>query len=340
MNFKLFILLFCLWFSVDSYAQSKGKEKNGKKKEEPEKEKKLPENIEAFPKNFLIRPRYVYPKTWIDVKSRLFGSGDHFRYKSARPGMAGISIRIKKVAASFAMQLPETDINKNKYGETKYTDINFNIQGRILAWGLFYRDYKGFYLDDYKTFYPDREDSLGYPKTHKLRVIESGLNLGFNFNKNFSMNAAFAQSERQKKSAGSFLMMFSERYQLIVADSNFVPTTQTDLYPNLTRLKVGNYFTTIIALGMGYQFVIGKIHFTPVVLGGVGFQIQSYKQENRNYLRPGIPYYANAKAQVGYNGDHFFINAIYQTEFNTIPMKESRIRLFSNLFEVGVGFRF
>ncbi len=40
------------------------------------------------------------------------------------------------------------------------------------------------------------------------------------------------------------------------------------------------------------------------------------------------------------NGDHFFANLIYATEFNTIPIKESRIRLFSNWLEFGMGLRF
>ena len=35
-----------------------------------------------------------------------------------------------------------------------------------------------------------------------------------------------------------------------------------------------------------------------------------------------------------------FANIIYTTEFNSIPIKESRIRLFHNWFEVGMGVRF
>ena len=114
-----------------------------------------------------------------------------------------------------------------------------------------------------------------------LRIIEGGINLGFNFNKNFSMNAAFAQGERQKKSAGSFLMGLSERYQRIEADTSFVPPTQGSLYPNLDKLVYGNFISTIVYLGFGYQFVIKKVHFTPVLLAGSGFQFQSYVQTDK-----------------------------------------------------------
>jgi len=75
---------------------------------------------------------------------------------------------------------------------------------------------------------------------------------------------------------------------------------------------------------------------------GKGLQLQSYRQINEKHFRLNIPTYASAGIQLGYNGDHFFTNLIYQTqtEFNTIPIKESRIRLFQNRYEVGVGTRF
>jgi hypothetical protein len=339
---KYFIIGFILLLNVSASAQKQNpKEKSIKKEKKKKKEREVPENIEVFPKNFLIRPRFVYPQVSINVSNRLFGKGEKFQYKPAMPGVVGLSLKIKKVYISAAIQLPANEALKKQYGETKFRNININIQGRIVQWGLFYRDYKGFYLKDYESYYQNwNKDSLGYPQSPSLRILEGGLNLGFNFNKNFSMNAAFAQGERQKKSAGSFLMGISERYQRIEADTSFVPPTQGKLYPNLDKLRYGNFTSTIIYLGYGYQFVLKKFHFTPVGMVGSGFQIQSYKQTDKNRLRLNVPTYATFKAQLGYNGDHFFANIIYTTEFNTIPIKESRIRLFHNWLEFGMGLRF
>jgi len=119
-----------------------------------------------------------------------------------------------------------------------------------------------------------------------------------------------------------------------------VPPTQGDLYPNLNKLKYGNFTSTIIYLGFGYQFVIKKFHFTPVAMAGTGFQIQSYTQTDKKRFWINYPTYATLKAQLGYNGDHFFANLIYGTEFNSIPIKETRIRLFHNWLEFGMGLRF
>ncbi len=335
------LVILVLLVTTPLFAQKEEQKNKSEKKEKKKKEKPIPENIEVFPKNFLIRPRFVYPLIAVNVSNRMFGKGEKFSYLPAMPGVVGLSLKIKKVYISAAIQLPASQALKKTYGETKFRNININIQGRVVNWGLFYRDYKGFYLNNYKPYYPDwNKDSLGYPKSPGLRIIEAGVNLGFNFNKNFSMNAAFAQGERQKKSAGSFLMGISERYQRIDADTSFVPPTQGLLYPNLDKLKYGNFISTVVSLGFGYQFVVRKFHFTPVLMAGTGFQIQSYEQTDKKRFWINIPTYASGRAQIGYNGDHFFSNLIYQTEFNTIPIKESRIRLFHHWIEFGIGLRF
>lgn len=341
MLLKQHILIILLGFNLAAFAQAKPKKVSRPEKEKKEKRKTVPENIEVFPKNFLIRPRFVYPTISLSVNSRLSGRGDKFVYLPAMPGVVGLSLKIKKVHISGAIQLPAREELKRTYGTSKFRNINMNIQGRYVQWGLFYRDYKGFYLDNYKTYYPEwNTDSLGYPQKPDLRIIEAGISLGFNFNRSFSMNAAFVQGERQKKSAGSFLLGFTERYQRIDSDTSFVPPSQEKNYPNLNRFKYGNFISTILSLGFGYQIVKGKFHVTPVFMCGSGLQIQSYAQTNRNLLWINIPTYASAKAQVGYNGDHFFTNIIYQLEFTSVPIRESRIRLVNRCFEVGMGLRF
>jgi hypothetical protein len=349
-------LIVLLTYSTSSFSQSRKDKKLAEQKriEQVKKRKKevkdslvavkkarggVPENIEVFPKNFLFKPKFVYPLVVFNVTSRE-KVGESFNWKPAMPGLAGLAIRIKKVYVSAMFKLPASTELTKKYGETQFRDIYVNIQGRIVSWGIFYRDYKGFYLADYKKFYPDwLEDSLGFPHS-KLHVIEGGLNLGFNFNKNFSLNAAFAQSERQKKSAGSFLMTLSERYQRIETDSNIVPVDQALNYPNLDRYIGGDFFTTIFSIGGGYQIVMGKFHLTPVVLLGSGIQIQNYQQPGKNIWRLNIPTYTHGRAQFGYNGNKFFANIIYGIEFNTIPIKESRIRLYRQAIEFGMGVRF
>lgn len=329
-------------FSHFSYSQQKKKETRAEKKERKEKERlqKRYENIDTFPKNFLFRPKYIYPTVIFNVSNR-DNNGLSFDWQPSMPGLVGASIRIKKVYASAVFKLPASASLIAKYGNTKFRDIFVNIDGRVVSWTMFYRDYKGFYLDSYEKFYPEwNRQSDGYPKVRNLRIIEGGLNVGFNFNKKFSLNAAFAQTERQKRGAGSFLMSVSERYQHIETDSNIVPFSQQNNYPNLYRLQNGDFYTTLLSFGSGYQFVLKKFHLTPIILLGTGIQFQNYFLEHEHRFRVNVPTYVNGRAQLGYNGDHFFINFIYAIEFNSIPIKETRIRLYRQNIEVGAGIRF
>lgn len=340
---KRSLLLILLIAGLSTFAQQKQKQKKEPKaKTEKKKNEKIPPpNIEFFPKKIMVRLKFIYPTVSINVSDRRSKRGQKFMYLPAMPGVIGFAFKIKKVYVSAAIQLPASDDLKKKYGISKFRNINLNIRGRYVEWGLFYRDYKGFYLNNYQKFYPNwNQDSLGYPTSKGLRILETGLNLGFNFNRDFSLNAAFSQGERQKKTAGSFLMGLSERYQRLDVDTSFVPPGQGSLYPNLDKLNYGNFVTTILSFGIGYQFVVKKFHFTPVVMAGSGIQFQNYKQTSRKHFRINIPTYLNARAQLGYNGDHFFANIIYTSEFNSIPIKESRIRLFHNWLEIGVGLRF
>ena len=341
----LFLILFSIFFTINlTHSQVKNKDKKVEEKQRKKKAKKetIPENIEVFKKNYLFRPRFVLPSVWFSVSGRLLNDADAFTWKPAMPRVLGGALKIKKVYISAAFKLPSSTEYKHRYGNTSSRNIYLNIQGRTVLWTMFYRDYKGFYLTDYQKYYPSHNgDSLGYPQLNDLRIIEGGLNIVFNFNKSFSLNAAFSQSERQKKGAGSFLMSISERYQRIEGDTNIVPILYESKYSSLSKLKYGNFFSSIFSIGSGYQFVKGKFHLTPIVMVGTGFQFQKYVQApQREKFRINMPTYANFKTQIGYNGDFFFTNLIYSLEFNSIPIKETRIRLIHNWIELGLGVRF
>jgi hypothetical protein len=111
----------------------KGKNKRGKKR----KKKELPENIEAFPKNFLIRPRFVYPEVSLNVSNRMFGKGEKFKYKPSIADVVGLSLKIKKVYISAAIQLQANDRLKKIMAKQK-TGISILISKGALFYGVYF----------------------------------------------------------------------------------------------------------------------------------------------------------------------------------------------------------
>ncbi len=313
-------------------------EKKRVKEEKRLKKLEPPPNIEYLPKKFLFRVKYSLPGVVLDVMPRT-GSGKTIDYRPFIPGVVGAGIKIKGVYIAYAQKIPASGLQDRRFGKTEFRDINITFQKRIAGFQFFYQDYKGFYILQPEKFDSTYNDHLTYPKIPSLRTYTIGMNINWVFTKSFSLNAAFAQSERQKKSAGSFMLGFSERYNRLEMDTSIVPYSQRLNYPTLNKYSFGSYFSSIINLGFGYSMVGGKFSFTPVLLVGTGVQIQNYNAP-QNRWAINMPLYGSLKAAFGFNGDNFFTNIIFASEVVTMSAKETRISLARIQADFGVGFRF
>lgn len=318
--------------------ERKTEEKRLAKEEKRRKKLEPPPNIEYLPKNFLFKVRYVIPNVVLDISTR-DAKSTSFDYRPFIPGVVGAGIKIKKIYISYAQKIPSTPRQNTRFGKTDFRDFNFQFQWRITGIQLFYQDYKGFYLlrpEKYDTAYADR---TYFPRSRSLRTYSVGMNMNWVFTKSFSLNAAFAQSERQKESAGSFMLGFTERFDRLQMDSSIVPASLTSTYPTLHRYSFGSNFSSILYAGLGYSFVKSNFSITPVLMVGSGLQIQNYNApQNRWDLR--IPLYGNFRLAAGYNGDNFFTNVMFHAQVMTMSAKETRITLAYTFGEFAIGFRF
>ena len=116
---------------------------------------------------------------------------------------------------------------------------------------LYWTQYKGLYLDTLDRFgIFDDMYKQGVDDAYIIRPDVSFNNIGFETHftvtKSYSINAAFEQTERQKKTAGSFLMLFGANYTgvksekgnslILESQQEFFPRTK-DLY-NLSTLSL------------------------------------------------------------------------------------------------------
>jgi hypothetical protein len=337
---RVILLLFLvLWTPFLCGAQEKKEKREKAKKEHKKKEKKIPENIEPISSVFAFRPKFSLPSTLFDVSNKS-GHGLRFNYIPFVRGVVGAGVRIKSVYIAYSIKIPNTSSEELQRGKTSYQDILVTIQTRITGVHLFYQDYKGFYL-----LYPDRynphwTNDKAFPQVPSLHIINAGVNLTFVFNHNFSLNAALAQSERQKKSRGSFMMGISERFTSLSCDTSIVPVGQAANYPTLNKYNSGNYYSSILSLGMGYSFIRGRWNLTPVVLGGSGLQGGYYHLTSGSQLDFRIPLYFNFRTSLGYNGNHFYSNVIFNAELNSISLSETQMRIYHGSLDFGIGLRF
>ena len=322
----LTIILIFVCFS--GIAQSDSSTKKGKK------QKKIPKNIEPINSKLSFAPFYVNEYSFLSVGSQNYESKDIY-YKPNVRGSLGAKIGIKNINISYAFKLPQT----SAYGRTQLTNLVFSFQKRIFGFSLYYIRYKGLYLknpDDFDIKY----DEGNYPIRPDLKLTTLGFQTHFIFTKSFSINAAFQQNERQKKTAGSFMIMLGDRFTKLEMDSSLIVESERNFYDETNNLNQLSLNTLKIAPGAGYSFIFKhNISFSTILLTGFGLQMKFYEISGKNKFGIRLPFYVSSKSALGYNGKHIFCNLIYNIELNNIKFSDSKFTLFANFFKLSLGFR-
>ena len=183
------------------------------KKQKQSKKQKVPENIEIIESKFSFAPIYVNEYSYLYIKSRQNNNAKGMKYKPNIIGSVGAKVTINNFSISYVHALSQP----KEFGETKATNLVFNFQKRVFGMQFYWTQYDGLYLDTldrygiFDDMYKQGVDGA-YIIRPDIKFNNIGFQTHFAFNKNYSVNAAFEQTERQKKTAGAFMMMFGANY--------------------------------------------------------------------------------------------------------------------------------
>ncbi len=241
-------------------------------------------------------------------------------------GGLGLSYWVFGISAQMAFQ--GTAKPERRYGRTRFIDLQLHYYFRKLGVDVFYQDYRGYYLESPRRYngwvYLENTPVYmsyrrGDPGTLRsdLRIATIGFNVFYVFSDNYSLDAAFKQTERQNRRGGSFLLMLSGINYRVSASSSLLPLTQEWLYGVYHGFKGGNFASLGLAPGYSYTFLIGRGYFiTPVVFIGAGLTADSLKMQRtpqellagRDGEKSKLEAFlkTNLRLAVGYNGDSFF----------------------------------
>ncbi|MBI5218701.1 MAG: DUF4421 family protein [Bacteroidia bacterium] len=249
---------------------------------------------------------------------------------------AGFDFNYKIFGFSLATKIPPLPKTQEKLGQTKFFNFKLNITSTYFGAETFFQRYKGFYLFNINDFAGLLHDSI--PQLSDLSVCNFGISAYFQKSKYLSMAAAFNQTKRQIKSAGSFLFMTSYLFTGIFNENKFVADS---IYPNIAKYKSGIYNTLAIAPGYGYTFVFKEsFYITMIGFAGVGLQPQYNKYFDDNEFKLKFSYKLNFKTAIGYNGKSFFGGLSAGADINTIKLNDINIRVIPMFWKLGGGFRF
>jgi hypothetical protein len=294
--------------------------------------------IKDHPDHFFIWPvlkqrTQNYELETKDPEKRTIG------YYSNKPYSLGVGVYLFEVAAEIAFAIPLNAKSKSIYGESESTNLQLNLLGK--KWGIdgYFQRYQGFYMKDSKVEVPANTPYIQRPD---IKTQNIGLNVNYTFNYNkFSFRAAYNYSERQLKSAGSFLLFGSFDNFNISADSAIIGTKYQASF--LSTSKVRDIRALIVGATPGYTYsLIYEGFFINGALGfGPAYNFVDYTMEdNSNGSKSTVNVFAILKISVGYNSDRFFGGMNFSTQ--SINSKIENIALTSSIssFRILAGYRF
>ncbi|HSH67594.1 MAG TPA: DUF4421 family protein, partial [Bacteroidia bacterium] len=202
---------------------------------------------------------------------------------------------------------------KNQKGETHYHDTQFNIYSPRVTCDIFYQNYKSFYIRN-SLSYPDYTGITRYAVRSDINAVSFGVSSYYVFNsKKFSYRSAFAYTEVQKKSSGSFLAGTYFFLFNVKGDSTLVGFPFRPLFDSLSFIKNATVQTYGINIGYIHTFIFWKRFYTTISLvQGLGLEQTLYK--NTEALSYSSPLKGAAKINCryafGYNLGRFYIGTM------------------------------
>lgn len=273
----------------------------------------LSQSTDSLPKSDTLNGHIEFMKNFIglklshtsDVDELSVITNDNETYlRPNATSFSKISFNYRFISFSFKYVpkwLPGNDDNDEK-GKTRMGGFGINLNFNKWLQGLSYSKTKGYYLENTADYDPSWEEGDPYILAPKLEFKNFQGITGYKFNPNYSINAVATQTERQLKSAGSFIPLLLYRYYII--------DNKIELQGNQSSQKTNN-FEMVLGAGYYYTFVIKNdfyislgatpgagVIFTKLTTRFPGEEIVS---NQRNAI-----FRVDGKAGLGYNGSRFF----------------------------------
>lgn len=261
-----------------------------------------------------------------------FRDQPHLTFEFMRRGQA-IELRSPSMPAARIVYHPNTLVNFNVSfdyrwlslsvglfrlkanpgrGETSQFSLRASFSGKHIWNSNFIQVYNGFYLANPTLAEPEWTPGSPYPLRPDLTSFTLFSNLDYCFTpQKFSYRAALWQLDRQRKSAGSFILGASYRLHLINSDNSrtLVPDSLFEVFEPRHRLVAQRISNLTFHGGYFHTFVIQKTWFISLYyLPGISIQngiFLSGDGYTRNF-RSKLSGASEFRFIAGFNGDNWF----------------------------------
>jgi Domain of unknown function (DUF4421) len=241
-------------------------------------------------------------------------------YSPHIPIATGVSLNIEGIGFSYVFKFTNDYLDTTGLVKSGFKQFQMNIYKPKFGFEAFYQDYQRFY------FHYKGDQILAKNYNNDIRAYQFGANGVFIFNgKKFSYNAAFNQTQFQKKSAGSGLMMISLKFNEIKSP-HLIPDSVQAFYNGYSDLQRNR----------NYSF---HFYYSTALLVGAGIQFQSYTFPLDRFYKIGFPLIGRAKSSIGYNGKVFFAGVFGNADATQSYIKAVKTQQMVYSYGIFIGFR-
>lgn len=238
----------------------------------------------------------------------------------------GAGLSYKWLSAEATFSVPALDDYDPAFGKSRSRGFGLGYTGRRLWARGFWNNTKGYYLNAPERWVAGWEN--GDKPIVRPDLASDAYMLSVNYalsgKKRFSQNAALFQVERQKKSAGTFVVGFSGWRSVISADSSILSPALVDTFQLASGFRTME--RTIAAATFGYAHTFsfwhkGFIH--AAILPGLGYVHQVIRTSGPEVLEgSGGGAVSEFKLGAGYNGDRWYTALTMAYYYSTTPIAE------------------
>ncbi len=292
--------------------------------------------IERFPDYFFIWP-VLRQRASTFVIQNAKNAGDRLTFSPNITNHAGLGFYVFEIGFQFIVAIPPSQKSIKEFGESNSLDLQANVIGNNWEIDAFHENYKGYFVEDTRNPIPG-----GVPKLQRrdIETINSGITGAYFFNKRrFSIRATYNFYERQKKSAGSPMLLANFTEFTLRSDSALYRSTQFNAN-DIGDFKDIDYRTFSIAPGYGYNLVLRNFFVSASLSIGANFQFFNYRLGvDKDYSLAVAPYF-NGRTTIGFNSDRFFTGITYA--FQTLQINYSNADFINrtDTFRLIFGYRF
>lgn len=293
------------------------------------------EYIQRYPDKFFVWPVVKKRELSFGISNRE-DPGRKLNYKPNNSYSLGMGVYLFEIAVELSFAIPIGERSINTYGASDVRDLQANFLGKHWGVDLYHQNYSGFYVANPD---PTTSSSEPYIKRPDIKLINKGFSGVYALNKNkFSLRAPYNYSERQLKSAGSFVVSGGLNSFRLQADSSVLTNTISSPTSSFREFQY-----TGLSLAPGYTHtLVYKSFFLNGVFsyGPTHYWISYTAKDQSTKYDISINTFADIRISLGYNSDRIFGGLSYRAQTREVRFEDIKFTNASSALRLLVGYRF